>query len=89
VVGLILLDRRRVVRGAVVFSAIIVLTVVAEQLELIPYAPMMRESPAAHGHVQTSWVMGFGQMTGLIEVFGLALIYSSSRNGGNARTSSR
>jgi class 3 adenylate cyclase len=75
VVGLILFERRRVIRGAAVFVGITYLSVVAEQFRLIPYAPMMRESPAADGHLNASWLMGFGHLTGLTELFGLVLIY--------------
>jgi class 3 adenylate cyclase len=75
VVGLILLDRRVVIRGALLFVLIAYATAFAEQWHLIPYAPLVREAPVRDGHLDRTWFLGFGQLTGIVEMFGMVLVY--------------
>ena len=74
VVGLILFERRRVMHGVMSFMAVIFATVVAEQLGIIPYAPILRASPVVNDHLHSSWLTGMGLLGLTITVFGLALI---------------
>jgi len=75
VVGLILLERRRVLAGAFTFIGIVYATTVAQLLGILPYAPMLTASPVEAHRIQVSWVLGFGQLTTAVELFGLSLIY--------------
>jgi class 3 adenylate cyclase len=75
VVGLILFERRRVLHGVAVFLVVIGVTSVAELLGIIPYAPLLRGSPVADGHLHVSWTLGMGLLCLAITIFGLALIY--------------
>jgi adenylate cyclase len=75
IVAFLFFDRRDVYVGVAVFVAVFVTTVIAEQKHLIPYAPMLRELPVVDRHLHPSWLRGLGQMTGVILIAGIGLIF--------------
>jgi class 3 adenylate cyclase len=75
IVGLILLDRRVVLRGALLFVLIAYATIFAERWNLVPYAPLLRETPFRDGHLDRTWFLGIGQLTAIAELAGIAVVY--------------
>jgi len=74
-VGMILFDRRQVLSGVATFMAGIAAGTVANQLGVVPYAPVLRAAPFADGRLHPSWLAGMGVFGFTITLFGLALIY--------------
>jgi class 3 adenylate cyclase len=72
-VGMILFERRQMLGALVTFLIILVATTVAEQLQLIPYAPLLATQPVEAHHLATSWLATMGALTTgiLLFVFGL------------------
>jgi class 3 adenylate cyclase len=58
--GLALFDRRPVLLGVAAFFGIITATTLAEQLRLIPYAPLMLEAPFQDQRLDPSWLVTIG-----------------------------
>jgi hypothetical protein len=75
IIAFLFFERRDVYIGIVVFVGIFVATVVAEQVGLIPYAPLLRSSPVIDHHLHPSWLRGLGQLTGAILIAGIILIF--------------
>lgn len=48
---------------------------IAEQAGLIPYAPLMLDSPFKNGRLDSSWLTTFGGVTIVLMLFGVGLIY--------------
>ena len=75
IIAFLFFERRDVYVGIAVFVAVFVATVVAEQLGLIPYAPLLRTLPVIDRHLHPSWLRGLGQLTGAILIAGIVLIF--------------
>ena len=75
VVGFMFFGNRQIFAGIASFILLLVGTTVGEQLGLIPYAPLMAVAPFSNGRLATSWLLGPGMLTTVIEVFGICLIY--------------
>ena len=74
--GLTLFDRRPVLLGAAVFFAVVTATTAAEQLRLVPYAPMLLDAPFRERHLATSWLLIVGTMDFVSVIAIMALIYT-------------
>jgi class 3 adenylate cyclase len=74
-VGMIFFDRGQVLHGVASFMGVMAVGTVADQLGVVPYAPLLREAPFAGGRLHPSWLAGMGVFGFTITLFGLALIY--------------
>jgi class 3 adenylate cyclase len=72
--GLALFEPRPVWLGIVSFIAVVTGTTFAEQLGLLPYAPLLAEAPFKNGHLATSWLVTLGGLTFVLMLCQLGLI---------------
>jgi adenylate cyclase len=74
VAGMIVFGLRPVLLASLSFLTILVVTTAAEQLGLVPYAPLLRQAPWSDGHLAPSWLYGLGGLPNLILWFALVLV---------------
>jgi class 3 adenylate cyclase len=73
-IGLVLFDRRPVMLGVAAFLAIVIGTTLAEQLGVLPYAPVFVNSPFREGRLATSWLVTMGALMLALTLVVVALI---------------
>jgi len=73
VMAFIVIGVRRVAYGLVTFAGLLVVSTVAERLELIPYAPLFVSTPLVDGRPHTSWILSLGGIPLLGSAFILAI----------------
>lgn len=73
--GLILFPRRAIVAGLAVWWLALLATTLAEQLGLLPHAPLYTAAPMSGGHLHPSWLLGPGGVTLLLMVFIQLVVY--------------
>ncbi len=65
-VGLLLFDTRIVRAGIISFAVVVIATTVAEQVGVLPYAPLFAEPPFEAGRLATSWLLIWGGISILL-----------------------
>jgi adenylate cyclase len=75
VLGFILFERVALVALVLCLTGLMAITI-AEQIGLIDYAPIFRDSPVHGGHLSTAWILGWGGMSIALALSLLALAYS-------------
>jgi len=75
-VGMLMLEATPVIVAELSLIAGYIALSIAEQLRIVPYAPLLLQAPFADGHLSTSWVATFGgfDLTLLFGMFGLGLL---------------
>ena len=73
-IGLVLLERRPVLFGVGSYLAIVMVTTIAEQLGMIPYAPVFTGSPVRDGRLSGWWLATIGGVTMVLVVAVIAIV---------------
>ena len=74
-IGFILFDKRAMIPAVACALGIIVLTTVAEQLGLIPYAPMLAAAPFEHARLSRWWLVGFGGVSSGFFIIFISILF--------------
>lgn len=64
--GFLLLDRKPMLFAFTTGTIILLGTTVAEQLQWLPYAPLLAKAPFAGGRLSTSWLLSFAAFAQLV-----------------------
>ncbi len=72
-VGLILFNARQMFVAIASFLVVIVITTLAEQRELIPYAPLLVGAPVEGHRLSTAWLLTIGMLSMTAALFGAGL----------------
>lgn len=73
-IGLVLLPARPVLIASSIGVVLLTGLTVAEQLRLIPYAPLLREAPFHDGHLALSWLLTMGSVTFVVVLVQLTIV---------------
>jgi len=60
VMAFVVIGVRKVVYGLATFAALLIVSTVAERLDMIPYAPLFISTPLVDGRPHTSWILSLG-----------------------------
>jgi class 3 adenylate cyclase len=72
-VGLILFEPRQMYAAIGTFLTIVLATTLAEQLQLIPYAPLLAAAPLEGRHLSAAWLGSMGTIAMAAALFGIGL----------------